>query len=297
MAPSYKVGARGEGAVTALLDLVNRNRTKQDEEEKEFRSFRNRLLEAGVKGELSGLQATDATVSALLGGQPLPASPFERRPAFDPSSLGVGEEASVPLPGGGTRKYKGGGGTTDLSALLGSLESQISEGGFQPTVRLGASGEVEGLTLAPNPDIRKGKFEAQNALQLVDQIFQKAEELIPPSGKGPIAIGGGLARKVGGAVGLDESTRAFQQYKEGTLSLTIRGLGERGVLTDQDVARARKLLPDVTDSAVVRSTKKQALLELVRSRLGTMQGRTTTGAAGSGGRSGRLSTGLEWSVD
>lgn len=294
----FKVGGGVEGVATALLDIAQRNRAKQDEEDKEFRAFRQKRIEAtyaaALEGKIPGIQVNPEATTALLEGRSYTGSPFTTRPAFDPSTLGPGEEASVPLPGGGTRKYKGGGGTTDLSALLGSLEGPISEGGFQPTVRLGASGEIEGVTLAPNPDIRKGKFEAQNALGLIDQIFEKADELIPPSGRGPVAIGGGLVRKVGGAVGLDESTRAFQQYKEGTLSLTIRGLGERGVLTDQDVARARKLLPDVTDSTVVRQTKKQALRELLQNRLNQMQGRTTSG---NNGRSGRLSTGLTWSVD
>jgi hypothetical protein len=124
-----------------------------------------------------------------------------------------------------------------------------------------------GKFIPPNPEERKAKFEATNALTTIEQVFASADRLIPADQSGPRAVVGGFGRQLGAASGLDENARAFEQYKEGVLSITIRGLGERGVLTDQDVQRARMLLPAFGDSAVVRQTKKQELMTLLQSRL------------------------------
>ena len=249
-------GRRRGTALAGAIDLASQLLLKRQEEE---RARRHRSEEMAWKFQQESALQREKFVLEGKGG-------------FDPQTgQWVPRATTVPeTTYGGLPLYE----ATD--PVSGAKYRNPTALGDVPIIQLTGQGPQQigtaprGSKIIPQSvDERRSGFEAKNALNLIEQVYQKADELVPPTGGGPLAVVGGLARLAGGAVGLDENARAFEQYKEGTLSLTIRGLGERGVLTDQDVARARKLLPNLTDSAVVRKTKQAALTELLRSRLGS----------------------------
>lgn len=59
---------------------------------------------------------------------------------------------------------------------------------------------------------------------------------------------------------------AFETMKQGFLATISRATGERGVLTDQDVARARQLLPGLFDTREVANRKMGELVKFLDER-------------------------------
>ena len=60
----------------------------------------------------------------------------------------------------------------------------------------------------------------------------------------------------------DPDAATYLAFKEGILSTLARATGERGVLTNQDVGRARRLIPKLTDTEEVARKKLAQLEEL-----------------------------------
>lgn len=106
---SFKVGARGEGAVSALLDIVQHRRERQEKQEDDFRAFRQRLFESGVKGELAGVEPTEELLNSMLSGTPFQGTPFRTRQPFSirPEDLRAGESVSFRDQHGLTRSVRG----------------------------------------------------------------------------------------------------------------------------------------------------------------------------------------------
>lgn len=67
---------------------------------------------------------------------------------------------------------------------------------------------------------------------------------------------------VAGLTQSDENITMMKDAREGFLALIARAAGERGVLTDQDVARARKNTPSVNDLAPIAQKKLKNLRDL-----------------------------------
>ncbi|KKL90327.1 hypothetical protein LCGC14_1905800 [marine sediment metagenome] len=180
----FRVGARGEGAVTALLDLVTRRRERREELDDDFRDFRKRAILAGVsRGSIDPI-----TLERVGFGTE----------AFDRSTLGIGETATVPLPGGGRRTFKGPGVTKP------------------PT-----EAEAKRLSLGAAPGQPFPEVAGPTFTTVVD----------PATGKPKIistGVGGGLPTTAGGGELLQSLIEAGQ-----TESPAARSLGERAFNLDE----------------------------------------------------------------
>lgn len=117
------------------------------------------------------------------------------------------------------------------------------------------------------------KMEVQAIEGMVDSVWGKADSLIPATeGVQQAAITGirkdigttKVGRLLGGA---DENAITFREFKEGTLSMLIRSLGEKGMLTDQDIARARDFEPSNWDTPKIRRDKKIAMKDFLKSKI------------------------------
>ena len=115
---------------------------------------------------------------------------------------------------------------------------------------------------------------------MIDSVWSKAEELIPAQKTGRAGVikgiersyrASGIGRFFSGGEGDKEQTgekaRAYKDYQLGTLSLLIRSLGEKGVLTDQDIKRSKEFEPKFGDSITLRNTKREAMREFLKSKL------------------------------
>ena len=115
---------------------------------------------------------------------------------------------------------------------------------------------------------------------MIDSVWSKAEELIPAQETGRAGVikgaersyrASGIGRLFSGGKGDKEQTgekaRAYKDYQLGTLSLLIRSLGEKGVLTDQDIKRSKEFEPKFGDSITLRNTKREAMREFLKSKL------------------------------
>lgn len=100
--------------------------------------------------------------------------------------------------------------------------------------------------------------ELSKASEIVGQLDSQLKQLNLGSGLlGRITKGAELF--LGSQLQTSEEAALFQSLKEGLLSTLSRATGERGVLTDQDIQRARNLLPKLTDSKEVASGKMEQL--------------------------------------
>lgn len=82
--------------------------------------------------------------------------------------------------------------------------------------------------------------------------------------EGPIKgnITGFLNAITGG--GYNPSAYAYSTGAEGSLGTIIKALGDTGMLSEGDQQRARKLMPQITDSPEAAKVKYQQLLEIIR---------------------------------
>jgi hypothetical protein len=76
----------------------------------------------------------------------------------------------------------------------------------------------------------------------------------------------GYGLKLQSALGLEPSgaVKAFGNAREGTMSLLAKSLGEVGTMTDQDIARARRLVPDVTMSPQEIAKNMELLMGIIQ---------------------------------
>jgi hypothetical protein len=73
----------------------------------------------------------------------------------------------------------------------------------------------------------------------------------------------GLALTAGAASQSNTDAAAYSALVNGSVSLLIRGLGERGVLTDNDIARAKSLIPSFFDTQATADKKLEQLNSLL----------------------------------
>jgi hypothetical protein len=135
-----------------------------------------------------------------------------------------------------------------------------------------------------NPAVEEYKKTAESIAQakmLSDQlgkIYETADELIPAADMvkiGPFESGfmgsvRGLQRSVGNLPFIrteDTGMGAWDGYSQGVLAILARGMGEKGVLTEQDIGRAKGLLPAPDDTVERRATKFRELKEFVDDRI------------------------------
>lgn len=122
-----------------------------------------------------------------------------------------------------------------------------------------------------------------DAIKSIDPILQRVKELATKvfgpsdmSGKksaiGQRTIGAGL-RTIGAYTQLDPDAAELMSVINGTLAPTVRGLGEKGNLSDTDIKRAQGLFPSMTDTPDVAWRKLNGLIGV----FGEIQKRQITG--------------------
>lgn len=173
MAYTFKVGARGEGAVSALLDLVQRRQTQREEEETEFRKFRQHMTELGVRGMIPGIEPSEEFMAAMISGGPFQGQAFRR--------------TSPP----------------DLSARPGETISYRDRQGVTRTVR------GQGIT---DPSMEASRMAATlKNLQDIEAFNEAQRERARPASRGFFGIGARPAVPAGPTVDTSELRRRLQQ--------------------------------------------------------------------------------------
>ena len=80
---------------------------------------------------------------------------------------------------------------------------------------------------------------------------------------------GGYGASLLGALKMNPQAGAYNDMRGGFLSQVSKALGESGVLTDQDIARVRNLVPDLADNPEQAAIKWQALRQVLSGSMGT----------------------------
>jgi hypothetical protein len=119
---------------------------------------------------------------------------------------------------------------------------------------------------------------SNEAKGMLDAAWVTADKLIPAANTPEEAEILGIKRKVGSAsifgmrpqraLGVSaENAVTYQQFLDGTVSMVIRSLGEKGVLNNQDIKRAYNLMPGFSETTLQRKTKKEELINFLDSRI------------------------------
>ena len=115
-------------------------------------------------------------------------------------------------------------------------------------------------------------------MKALNTIFEKAEQDIPAMPKQKQAFKKGVSRGLGrlsvmGQVPAqmfgraDEGAMSYHQIREAFGTQIARGLGERGVVTNQDVERIMRALPKDNDTVNVRARNKEYINTILRNRI------------------------------
>ena len=94
-----------------------------------------------------------------------------------------------------------------------------------------------------------------------------------PGGTG---LGGRVKGAVAGVEGFLQTNpvvAGYQATKDGLAVQLSRGLGEVGTMTDQDILRVKKFIPDITDNIETRQQKIQNLKDMVNMKVALATGR------------------------
>lgn len=168
----------------------------------------------------------------------------ETEPEIDPyESLTIGGYTYDQLEAGYTAALMAG--DTDAAKLIANMISMLDD-----KVK-----RYQDAKDSSNSDIAAKQKAALNVLSGLMSNYQA---------EGPIKgnITGFLNAITGG--GYNPSAYAYSTGAEGSLGTIIKALGDTGMLSEGDQQRARKLMPQITDSPEAAKVKYQQLLEIIR---------------------------------
>lgn len=120
-------------------------------------------------------------------------------------------------------------------------------------------------------------LDSKRALDIFDALFEAGDVLIPAQDNPQQAEIKGIKRTFGrtrlsrllGFSESDESSNAltFSDVREAFGTLIARGLGERGVVTNRDVARVVKLLPKENDTFKERRNRRAIVNSVLKKNI------------------------------
>jgi hypothetical protein len=140
-----------------------------------------------------------------------------------------------------------------MEQLLGGQGPLGGGGGFEPSVSIGPSGPT--VSFKPQTKTKEELAGLQQTEAIFDSVRQMSESLITAK-TAPEALLQGVKLSAGAAVKSNTLAAAYQDSKQAFLGVLSRTLGgERGVLTDRDIARIDKMLPGFADTKAVRDLK------------------------------------------
>ncbi len=239
---SFKVGARGEGAIAGLLDFVQDRRQREQDISDERRKFGQRLIELGITQKLK----EGSTTFNIQTGRFEDSTPTI--PTFD--DLQPGERATVPIRGGGTRTFVG---PPDTAAIQRGLVSKFP---LQPK-RFDASGRPKELLDDPailgRLDVPFGKDQSIGADRTNRELLGR---LVSAVMRDPNVINSSAFRRVLQTGQLESFLPQFQQLSQA--SQQRRGTARGPSVSPSTIQSFNAELPDPQDpslSADGRSTE------------------------------------------
>ena len=140
--------------------------------------------------------------------------------------------------------------------------------------RLGPQYEVVDPVHKMVEESTKPTMEAMSGLGSIEQLFTKADELIPSQESPAQATLTGYGRKFGASdlgrlTGFpDENARSWNAIKDTFLGDLARSLSqERGVLTNQDIKRIANSIPTLDDSNITRTQKREFINQFIKAKI------------------------------
>ena len=125
--------------------------------------------------------------------------------------------------------------------------------------------DMEARGLLSLSDTQRNTLNAVNAangtLDELNNLYTSIQDKFAESAGGRLVSGSLLA--FGAFSQTDPQASQFNSFKEAILATLSRALGERGVLTDLDIDRARQNLPNLTDTKEVAEGKLQRMRNLM----------------------------------
>ena len=121
------------------------------------------------------------------------------------------------------------------------------------------------------------------ARAMVDQVEALYKNMVgneyEGAGAGVASRFKGITRSIGSAVGTNQEAKEYQNFVNSNLSLIAKGLkGEAGVLTNQDIQRARGAIPKLGSSPQEAATALQTLKDQIETNLKLKGAKNTTPA-------------------
>ena len=141
--------------------------------------------------------------------------------------------------------------------------------GFEPSVSIGPSGPT--VTFKPQTQVKQGIADLQNTEAIFDSIKQMSGQLMTA----PSAVEAGIQGaklKFGSLTKSHTLAAAYDDSKQAFLGVLSRSLGgERGVLTDRDIARIDRMLPGFGDTKKIRDLKVGLIENLLKTSIEAKQ--------------------------
>jgi hypothetical protein len=207
------------------------------------------LLQLKMKAELDPETRLMNYIMGGMGGQ---------QPAFTPQGImpqtgqqGMGIDQSQLLRGMLSKKFG-----VPYEQIMTPTEKQAEIKQAQEKTRATKLAEIE-ATMQP----------AKNILNtLKTQYFATFPEA-PETGKGLKRFSYGLAKGYEAWTESNPAVASYLQTRNAFLSLLVRGLGERGVLTDKDIERINKAIPSQYTTKSVAERNFQTIEDILGSAI------------------------------
>jgi len=126
-----------------------------------------------------------------------------------------------------------------------------------------------------NKNRETARVQSSEIDNMIESLFSISDKLIPAQEGGRSSVVEG-AKRSGGATLFgrlispseeSEDARSFKQSIEAIATPLIRSLGEKGMLTNQDIKRSLNLLPKFDDSIRGRNTNRKILGDFLKSKV------------------------------
>lgn len=150
---------------------------------------------------------------------------------------------------------------------------------IEHTVTTGANGIPKYVEVKDSSDMQKKLTELDDAIVTTKALLDKGDEFIPVFKddkipllpQGPENLVRGTGRAIAGAFQFDEKAKTWGKEKKLFLGNLARGLGgERGVLTDRDIDRIDKALPDNIDTEFIRNEGRAIIMGILAEKRGNL---------------------------
>ncbi len=150
----------------------------------------------------------------------------------------------------------------DLTASTARAGQGVTMRGQDMTAATAKAGQAAGT---------KSNSSVANIMNEIGELSKR----INTAGGGPGSVIGGMVRRGKASAGMDNDVAEYEALVNGMIPMVARAMGHTGVLTDQDVASARSVFPEVGDNATLAKNKIDRANRLIQGA-GTAATTTTT---------------------